>query len=453
MATLNKMTGFKVYKGTKDSFISSGNATTYADAIVFITGGQDASKSCIFAQGTYFANFTEFIAAYVKAMIYVKGVTVGEDTYNAVAGGGYIGFNSADPTTVALDVQNGKITVGLTESFVNKVKNTAEALGTNTDAANASGSAFARIAALAKAISDLSGKESGSISDQITAAINALRTEIVGTLDETDAKTLAAINDELDTLAANFGAITINGKHIVADGAPQAIVLDATDIKVGGDSSLSAATVEATLVDHAGKIKTNTDAIATLNGNDAVEGSVDKKIKDAINEFSQRVTDNNVVDTFKELIDYAAENGSDFSELVGKVDKNTKDIATLNGSETEAGSVAKTVKDAIDAEIARANSAYATTAQGEKADSALQTVNGSTYVDVTAKTDNAQAVSVKVQKVAEASETAKGLAEASDVKSYVDGVVGNYYTKTETYSKDEVYTKAEVDAMWMWEEI
>lgn len=94
-------------------------------------------------------------------------------------------------------------------------------------------------------------------------------------------------------------------------------------------------------------IKANTDAITKLNGADTVDGSVDKKIKDAINKFATDVSDNDTVDTFKELIDYAASHQGEYSTLSGEVQKNTTAIATLNG--TGAGSVSKAVSDAVDA--------------------------------------------------------------------------------------------------------
>lgn len=72
---------------------------------------------------------------------------------------------------------------------------------------------------------------------------------------------------------------------------------------------------------------------------------------------------------------------------------------------------------------------YATAAQGKKADSALQSITKGTdgsYVTTTvgAKSDNSQtiATSVTVQAISSASSTAKGLAEANDVKSYVDAL-------------------------------
>ena len=96
-------------------------------------------------------------------------------------------------------------------------------------------------------------------------------------------------------------------------------------------------------------IKANADAITKLNGTSAVEGSVDKKVADAINEFATKVSDDQTVNTFKELIDYAAAHQGEYSTLSGEVQANKTAIATLNGKDTDTGSVAKTVKDAVDA--------------------------------------------------------------------------------------------------------
>ena len=85
-------------------------------------------------------------------------------------------------------------------------------------------------------------------------------------------------------------------------------------------------------------------AINTLNGSSTVPGSVDKKVADAINDFATKVSDDGTVNTFKELIDYAASHKSEYSTLSGEVQKNTNAIKTLNG--TGAGSVSKAVADA-----------------------------------------------------------------------------------------------------------
>ena len=72
---------------------------------------------------------------------------------------------------------------------------------------------------------------------------------------------------------------------------------------------------------------------------------------------------------------------------------------------------------------------YATAAQGRKADSALQSITKGTdgsYVTTTvgAKSGNTQSIATKVtvQAISTASSTAKGLAEASDVKTYIDAL-------------------------------
>lgn len=114
---------------------------------------------------------------------------------------------------------------------------------------------------------------------------------------------------------------------------------------------IAAAQAAATYNDTAIKasIKSNTDAITKLNGTSAVEGSVDKKVADAINEFATKISDDQTINTFKELIDYAASHQDEYSTLSGDVQANKTAIATLNGKNNEAGSVAKTVKDAVDA--------------------------------------------------------------------------------------------------------
>lgn len=134
----------------------------------------------------------------------------------------------------------------------------------------------------------------------------------------------------VDTLSGKVGTVT-EGKTIVEmiSDAQAAATYNDTEVKAG--------------------IKANADAITKLNGTSAVEGSVDKKVADAINEFATKVSDDQTVNTFKELIDYAASHQGEYSTLSGEVQTNKTAIATLNGKDNEAGSVAKTVKDAVDA--------------------------------------------------------------------------------------------------------
>ena len=60
-------------------------------------------------------------------------------------------------------------------------------------------------------------------------------------------------------------------------------------------------------------------SIDTLNGTGA--GSVSKAIDDAFNDFATKVTDDGVVNSYKELIDWAAEHGSDAAEMAASITK------------------------------------------------------------------------------------------------------------------------------------
>lgn len=135
-------------------------------------------------------------------------------------------------------------------------------------------------------------------------------------------KAQAAVN----TLAGKVGTVA-EGKTVVKmiEEAQAAATYDDAAVKAG--------------------IKKNADAIGVLNGTSAIDGSVDKKVADAINEFSTKISDDSTVNTFKELIDYAAAHQGEYSTLSGDVQKNTTAIATLNGD--GAGSVDKKVADAI----------------------------------------------------------------------------------------------------------
>ena len=100
------------------------------------------------------------------------------------------------------------------------------------------------------------------------------------------------------------------------------------------------------------RVKANEDAIGVLNGTG--EGSVNKTVTDAINDFAAKVSDDGTVNTYKELIDYAAEHGAEFTELVGEVAANTAAIETLEGEmDAVQEEVAKKANDTDLAAIAK----------------------------------------------------------------------------------------------------
>lgn len=385
-----KMTGFKVYKGTKQAFIDSGKATANADAIVFITGGNDAKGSCIYAQGVYFANFAEFLAA----INYVKGVNVGGQSYNAAQGGGYIAFGSKDPATVAVNAGENGIEIGLSDAFVKKVNDTATALGSASDEAKVDGSAFARIANLAAIVGDLTGGSTESMASQITKAIGDLRTEIVGTLDTADAKTLAAINDELDGLDVKVKAI--------ADDYLKAADKQELNDAIAGVSG-RVATLEA--IDHA-KLAEDASAAAVAT---ILDGAPEKF--DTLKEVAQWIADSESATTAADLVTRVG-----VLEAIDHDAYKAADTKVLEDANAYADGLA---------------SNYATAAQGAKADTAYQKPT-----DGIGSADLSAAVNASL---------AKAEAAAPQATTYTKSEVDNKFTG--------YYTKAEVDAMWMWEEL
>lgn len=146
---------------------------------------------------------------------------------------------------------------------------------------------------------------------------------------------------------------TIDAAYVAADAKTLQAAKDYADGLVYNDAALTA------------RVKANEEALLVLNGADTVDGSVANQVNAAINKFASDVTNNETIDTFKELVDYAASHNSEYATLAGTVQLNTTALEVLNGS--GAGSVAKAVKDAVDAEAAIARAAEEANANAIKA--------------------------------------------------------------------------------------
>lgn len=68
-------------------------------------------------------------------------------------------------------------------------------------------------------------------------------------------------------------------------------------------------------------------AINTLNGTGT--GSVQKTVDDAINAFATKVSNDGIVNTVKEFIDWVAEHGGEASAMAGGIAQNKTDISNL----------------------------------------------------------------------------------------------------------------------------
>lgn len=67
------------------------------------------------------------------------------------------------------------------------------------------------------------------------------------------------------------------------------------------------------------QVKANSDKLELLTKDG--EGSVQNQINDAINDFAQKISDDGTVNTFKELVDYAAENGEELDALLMELEE------------------------------------------------------------------------------------------------------------------------------------
>ena len=86
-----------------------------------------------------------------------------------------------------------------------------------------------------------------------------------------------------------------------------------------------------------GKVTANESAISTLNGTGA--GSVKKTAEDAataaVNAFATDVSDDGVVNSFKELVDWAASHGSEAAEMASGIQTNANDIDALESGKAD----------------------------------------------------------------------------------------------------------------------
>lgn len=141
-----------------------------------------------------------------------------------------------------------------------------------------------------------------------------------------DAKSAGTIAQAAVTaLDAKVGAVT-EGKTVVQ------MISEAQSAATYDDATVKA------------DIKKNADAIGVLNGSGT--GSVKKTVDDAINKFATDVTNDNVVNSYKELIDWVAAHGSEAATMADAITA-LQAIVDGIGDEGEKATVIAYVNDAI----------------------------------------------------------------------------------------------------------
>ncbi len=225
----------------------------------------------------------------------------------------------------------------------------------------------------------------------------------IGAATSTD---LQSTQSAVDTLSGKVGAVP-TGKTVVK------MIEDAQAAATYNDTAVKA------------DIKQNADAIGVLNGSGA--GSVDKKITDAFNDFATKVSDDGVVNSYKELIDWAATHGAEAATMAGEI-TTLKNILSGIGGTGESATVVAYVTSAIDAlkigDYAKAADLTALAKRVTAAETSITTLTGEGVGSVK-----------------------KALADA---KTYADGLAPNYdnagdAAKALTDAKS--YTDAQIKAI------
>ena len=463
-----------VHIASKASF-STELQTKYANSIVFI---KDSGE--IFTHGKFYGLSLEWqnkittaeseidaLQAAVSALQAINAFTSisdGTHTASATSTAKTINFKasgkasvsvgndgvtiSASGTTLAEGTANGETSVDGTSKSIVKGLNTAAYRSEDDFYSATDGAAAAAAAQAAKAAAD---SKVASVAATAGSAI-----EVTGTA------TAPTVGLKLDK---DSGNVTLSQSAAGLKASVQIPAANVTGVATG-DKVLG---LNGTLLSSTLNLKydSNTKKIQLLGIKNAVIAEVDASdfIKDGMvntvsfDPESKALTITFNTDSGKEtitvdlssLVDtYTAGNGIaiDKNAVSIKVDPTSEKFLSVDTAGVKISGVQSAIdaaKDAVvgeDTDTATSNtvhgakayaaslaSNYATAAQGKKADSALQSITKGTdgsYVTTTveAKSNNSQAIatSVTVQAISSASSTAKGLAEANDVKTYVDAL-------------------------------
>lgn len=246
----------------------------------------------------------------------------------------------------ALTQLSNKVTVN-----TNNIKSIQDSLADGGSVSNAIADAKKAGTDAAKAVSDLENGKVKANADAIDAINNAETGILKQAKNYADSKdtAIAAAKKAGDDAAAAVtalenGKVKNNADAITAINNKIGTIPDGKTVAQAIEDAKTAATYDDTAV--RGLIKNNKDAIDVLNGGDTVNGSVAKSVKDAINNFATEISEDGTVNTFKELVDYVAAHGSEYTAAIADIAANKSAIKTLNGTGT--GSVSKAVNDAID---------------------------------------------------------------------------------------------------------
>lgn len=234
----------------------------------------------------------------------------------------------------------------------------------------------------------------------VTSEINTK----IGTLDKADT---AVTGQVVSAVSETDGIITVSRRALVVADIPTLAIS-----KISGLDTALNGKVPTTRTVNSKPLSANVVLAGAdiLVGGDGTYGEDD--LQTAIKAMDSRITS------------VAASGVQSFGGQTGAI---TVDTANTTNGQVKFSMSNKQLKGTVNGLKSAAyteSSAYAKAAQGAKADSAIQAVNGTaaTYI-TTSKSGTTVTVTSMLQSVASASSSAKGLAEASDVKAYADSLM------------------------------
>lgn len=195
--------------------------------------------------------------------------------------------------------------------------------------------------------------------------IPAAASDQAGLMSPEDFNKLAGISagaeaNVLEGVKVNGVALSIASKIVdilIATGSTNCTIsVQGTDVPIKGLAALAyKANISADELDAALKAvidaKAESSEVSVLSGkidtlNGTGSGSVSKAITDAFNDFATKVSDDGVVNSYKELIDWAAEHGGEAAQMTAAI-TNIENLLTGIGGEGDPATVKAAIAAAI----------------------------------------------------------------------------------------------------------
>lgn len=197
---------FIYYTGTILDFQARTDKSDFDNSIVFIKGGTNGTGAAIYTHGSYFANVKD-INDTLGGLKYISKIRVGNTTAEANGKDAILEFVPVDPTTIAVDASSGKVTIGLTKDFTDKVNGKAD-VGTSSDTASSNtiyGVKKYSDAAVLTAIQDLDSTKESSDGAKVKVKVTETDGKITAVnVTETDIASAATLKEVKDIVDAFF---------------------------------------------------------------------------------------------------------------------------------------------------------------------------------------------------------------------------------------------------------